>query len=122
MRVIEHSAAGDDRPAQTVKIRFQESSGAEHVVDAVCGNTLMQEAMANGVPGLNAECGGNLSCATCHCYIDPPFSDLVPQPTDDERAMLDCVLSPEASSRLTCQVRITPEMDGMIVRWPVAQF
>lgn len=103
------------------KIIFIEHSGASRSVEAEAGQTLMAVAVQHMVPGLVADCGGNCSCATCHAYIDAPWQDQLAPPSDDEKAMLECALHVEANSRLTCQVVVTPAMDGMVVRTPVSQ-
>ena len=104
------------------KITFIEFSGAEHVVQEEVGRSLMQAAVDHLVPGIVADCGGSCSCATCHGYIDPAWCELVPVATANELSMLECVLDGAENSRLTCQIRITPELDGLIVRLPKSQF
>ncbi|MFP6850474.1 MAG: 2Fe-2S iron-sulfur cluster-binding protein [Pseudomonas sp.] len=104
------------------KITFIEYNGTQHVVEEAAGRSLMQAALDNLVPGIVADCGGSCSCATCHAYIDPTWIPQVPPADATELSMLECVLDPEENSRLTCQVKITPEMDGLLVRLPKSQF
>lgn len=104
------------------KIRFVEHDGTEHTVEAKDGESLMRAAIDNGVPGIQAECGGNLSCSTCHGYVEQAFFDMLPPPGDDEIILLEGTLDPQPTSRLTCQVIVKPELDGMVVRWPESQY
>jgi ferredoxin, 2Fe-2S len=103
------------------KIIFIAQNGEENAVHAEVGDSVMKAAMNSMVPGLIADCGGNCSCATCHAYVDTPWLEKLPAPSDDEKAMLECALHVEPSSRLTCQVFMTPELDGMVIRTPVSQ-
>ena len=104
------------------KIRFVEHDGTEHVVDAPNGGSVMRAALDNGVPGIQAECGGNLSCSTCHGYIEEKVYDRLTKPDENEEVLLDCTIDPQPTSRLTCQIMVTPELDGMVVRWPESQY
>ena len=81
----------------------------------------MQLATSQGVPGIVAECGGSMSCATCHVYVDPDWFGVTGPPGDAERAMLDFAEEPAETSRLSCQIRYTDLLDGLIVRIPVSQ-
>jgi 2Fe-2S ferredoxin len=103
------------------KITFIEHSGQQHSVEAEVGQSVMQVAMNNMVPGIIADCGGNCSCATCHVYINGDWASHVTPPAEDEKAMLECALHTRDTSRLSCQVAVTPELDGMIVRLPESQ-
>jgi 2Fe-2S ferredoxin len=104
------------------KICFKEHDGTEHVVEAKDGESVMRVAIENGVPGLQAECGGNLSCSTCHGYLEQKFYDLLPKPDENEEMLLEGTIDPEPTSRLTCQIIVTPELEGMTVRWPESQY
>ena len=73
------------------------------------------------VPGIIADCGGNCACATCHVYIDEQWREHIPPASKEEREMIDCALHVEDNSRLSCQVHMTPELDGLVVRIPVSQ-
>lgn len=86
------------------------------------GQSLMQAAVAAGLPGIEADCGGTLSCATCHVYVREPWVAALPPPADDEQAMLDFTASPRRpGSRLSCQLLLTPALDGMAVDLPASQ-
>ena len=103
------------------KITFIEHSGQEHVVTADVGQSVMQAAVDNMVPGIIADCGGNCSCATCHVYVDSGWVERVTPPTQSETDMLECALHTQETSRLSCQVAVTAELDGLIVRLPESQ-
>lgn len=100
---------------------FIEHNGTRHQVQGEIGNSIMQIANDHGVPGVLGDCGGNGSCATCHGYIDDAWSDKLAPPSEDEIMMLDGVLDAQQGSRLTCQVRMTEALDGLVVRWPRSQ-
>lgn len=102
-------------------ITFIEHSGEEHTVSTEAGLTVMQAAVGNHVPGIVADCGGCCSCATCHVYLDPKWQSRVNPPSSEEQAMLECVLSPQENSRLSCQIKVTDELDGLVVRLPESQ-
>lgn len=104
------------------KIRFIQADGSEHTVDGEEGNSAMQTAVDNMVPGIIGDCGGNCSCATCHGYVDPAWLAKLPPRSEDEVIMLDGVMNVEDNSRLTCQVKLTKELDGIVIRLPVSQF
>jgi ferredoxin, 2Fe-2S len=103
------------------KIVFIEFNGTEHRVDAQVGQSVMQAAANNMVPGIIADCGGNCACATCHVYIEQPWSSHTNPPSKDEKEMIECALHVTPASRLSCQVHVTPEMDGIVVRLPESQ-
>ena len=103
------------------KITFIEFNGAEHVVEAGIGQSLMQAAANKMVPGILADCGGNCSCATCHVYIDERWSGRTVPPTKEEKDMLECALHVTGASRLSCQVNVTEGLDGLVVRLPESQ-
>jgi 2Fe-2S ferredoxin len=104
------------------KIVFIEHDGAEHPVDAAIGRSVMQAAVDNMVPGIVADCGGSCSCGTCHGFIDERWLAKVPAVKSDEGSMLEGLIETQANSRLTCQIDVTPDLDGMIVRLPKSQF
>jgi 2Fe-2S ferredoxin len=104
------------------RIRFLQHDGKESIVDAKCGESVMRVATDHGIPGLQAECGGNLACATCHGYIDPEYYARLPAPTEGETLLLEGAIDPKANSRLTCQVIVTEELEGMTVQWPESQY
>ena len=103
-------------------IRFVENSGKEHVVEARVGVSVMQSATDNMVPGIIADCGGSCSCATCQGYIAEPWASQLPPMQDDENGMLDGSPHRRDNSRLTCQLKVTEAMDGMVVNLPASQY
>jgi 2Fe-2S ferredoxin len=104
------------------KVVYVEHSGQEHTIDAAVGESLMAAAVKNGVPGIIGECGGNASCATCHVWIRDEFTDLVGQPNELEEDLLEmAVTEPRESSRLSCQVQMSPALDGLTVDIPAQQ-
>ena len=98
-----------------------EHSGKEHHLEAEDGKSVMQAALDALVPGILADCGGSCSCATCHCYVDEAWLGRLPQPEGAERDMLECALDPRDNSRLSCQLRMTPQTDGLVIRLPKSQ-
>jgi len=103
------------------RIVFIEFNGTEHPIDAAPGQSLMQVAANHMISGIIAECGGNCSCATCHVYIEEPWRSKLPAPSKQELEMVDCALHVQPTSRLSCQVLVTPEMEGLVVRLPESQ-
>lgn len=103
-------------------IVFLADDGTHTEVHAEAGSSVMSAAIDNGVAGIEAECGGACSCATCHCYIDEPWQSLVVAPGELEKDMLDCVVEPQRNSRLSCQVIMTDELDGLVVQLPASQY
>ena len=103
------------------KITFIEHDGTTHMVEIPLGWSLMEGAVKNSVPGIDADCGGCCACATCHVYVDPAWIAALLPKSDMEEAMLDFALVAAPNSRLSCQLRVTPEMDGLVVRLPVSQ-
>ena len=104
-----------------VRLIFTQPDGEEQEVEAVQGSSVMQSAVGAGVPGIVAECGGNCVCATCHCYVDAAWMGRLPPPSAEERSLLECVWEPHPLSRLTCQIRVTPELDGLVLYVPLQQ-
>jgi 2Fe-2S ferredoxin len=105
-----------------VKITFIEHNGTRHVVDAPLGKSVMQVAVDNMVPGIVGDCGGCCSCATCHGYVAPAWADKLAPKQEDEEMMLDGALEVRPTSRLTCQITVRPELDGIEVELPASQF
>ena len=103
-------------------VNFFDHDGNQYEVNVEAGTTIMQAAIDNGIDGIAAECGGACSCATCHCYIDENWTEKTGEPSDIEKQMPECALDPQDNSRLGCQVEITDEMDGIVVRLPESQF
>lgn len=102
-------------------ITFIEHDGTEHLVDVPLGQSLMQAALDNSIPGILGDCGGSCACATCHGHLDAAWQDKVPEPTDDERDLLEVVLEPSAESRLTCQLCMSAALAGAVIRLPQSQ-
>jgi len=103
------------------KITFIDPSGDQRVVEAEPGSTVMEAAIRNDVPGIDAECGGACSCATCHVYVDERWTDKVGGPEPMEEDMLDFAYDVRPNSRLSCQIKVTPELDGLVVATPERQ-
>ena len=103
------------------KITYIESNGTEHTVDAEVGATVMETAIKNAVPGIEAECGGACACATCHVYIEDAWREKVGGPSPMEEDMLDFGYDVRPNSRLSCQIKVTDTLDGLTVRIPERQ-
>jgi 2Fe-2S ferredoxin len=103
------------------KIRYIEFGGTEHTLDIASGLSVMQGAVGNGVRGIIGECGGAASCATCHVYVDPAWINKVGEKNETEQALLEEVCDPQPNSRLSCQISVTDELDGLVVRLPPKQ-
>ncbi|MEX0589614.1 MAG: 2Fe-2S iron-sulfur cluster-binding protein [Xanthobacteraceae bacterium] len=103
------------------KITYIEHGGTERTVDAEVGATVMETAIRNSVPGIVAECGGACSCATCHVHVDEAWSEKVGPPSAMEEDMLDFAFDVKPTSRLSCQIKVTGELDGLVVRTPAQQ-
>jgi len=104
------------------KITYVEHNGTEHVVDVATGLTVMEGARDNNIPGIEADCGGACACSTCHVYVDEKWVDRLPAKDAMEEDMLDFAWQPDpVKSRLTCQVRVSDDLDGLIVRMPEKQ-
>lgn len=99
-----------------IQIVFIDPKGVEHPVEATPGQSLMQAATAALVPGIEASCGGNCICATCHCYLDESALSTLAAPDAIERDMLDALNDPRPNSRLTCQVPVSEALHGLRVR------
>lgn len=104
-----------------VKITFIQPDGSPVEVDAKVGGTVMEAAVNNMVKGIDADCGGACACATCHVYIAEDWKPKLQAPEVMESDMLEYAYEPDESSRLSCQVRVTPEMEGLVVRIPGQQ-
>lgn len=103
-------------------ITFIEHNGNAYEADIPVGNTLMQGAVDNMIDGIIAECGGACICSTCHCIVDNTWVAKTGSASVDEEMMLDAVSEREDNSRLSCQIVITEEMDGLVVRLPQSQY
>ena len=103
------------------KITYIESNGTAHTVDAEVGATVMETAIKNAVPGIEAECGGACACATCHVYIEDAWREKVGGPSPMEEDMLDFGYDVRPNSRLSCQIKVADTLDGLTVRIPERQ-
>lgn len=104
------------------KITYIDFEGEQRSIDANVGDTVMETAINNDVPGIDADCGGACACATCHVYVSEDWTDLVGKAEDLEAEMLDVAEDVRDNSRLSCQIHITDEMDGLVVTTPESQF
>ena len=104
-----------------VKITFIDSSGRSRDVDAETGSTVMETAVRNAVPEIEAECGGACACATCHVYVDPAWVAKTGKPEPMEEDMLDFAFDVQPTSRLSCQIKVRQDRDGLTVRTPSRQ-
>lgn len=102
-------------------ITFVAFDGTRFEVDAENGSTVMENAIRNAVPGIEAECGGACACATCHVYVDEAFKELVGEPEAMEEDMLDFAYDVRPTSRLSCQIKVRDELDGLVVTVPERQ-
>ena len=102
-------------------ITFIAHDGRQFDIDAENGSTVMENAIRNGVPGIEAECGGACACATCHVYVDEKWADIVGRPEAMEEDMLDFAYDVRPTSRLSCQIRVRDELDGLVVQVPERQ-
>ena len=103
------------------KVKFIQPDGEEQVVEIAPGWSVMEGAVKNRVPGIDADCGGACACATCHVYVDPKWLPALPPKDEMEDAMLDFAVGAAPNSRLSCQLRMTSALDGLVVRVPVSQ-
>ncbi|MGV8834318.1 MAG: 2Fe-2S iron-sulfur cluster-binding protein [Devosia sp.] len=103
------------------KIVYVEPNGNAIETEAVNGSTVMETAIMNGVPGIVAECGGACTCATCHVYVDDAWTEAVGGPSNMEEDMLDFAFDVKTASRLSCQIKVKDELDGLIVHVPARQ-
>jgi ferredoxin, 2Fe-2S len=104
-----------------VKIIYIEFNGAEHLIDVKTGLSLMEGAVKNDVPGIDADCGGACACATCHVYVDEAWRDRTGTYSAMEASMLEFAQNVGPNSRLSCQIKVTNSLDGLIVRMPESQ-
>ncbi|WP_018697893.1 2Fe-2S iron-sulfur cluster-binding protein [Amorphus coralli] len=103
------------------KIIYITADAETHEVEAATGSTVMENAVRNMVPGIEAECGGACACATCHVYVDEGWREKVGEASPMEEDMLDFAYDVQPNSRLSCQIRVTDELDGLVVRVPERQ-
>ncbi len=104
------------------KITFIQPHGAEQAVEATVGMTVMETAKKHLIEGIEAECGGACACATCHVYVDAAWREKTGGPSEMEEDMLDFAFDVRPESRLSCQIKVTDDLDGLVVRVPEKQF
>lgn len=104
------------------KLTYIEANGAEHAVDVPAGLSAMEGAIRNNIPGIDGDCGGQAACATCHVFVDEGWMERVGPPSAHEQQMLELAEGARESSRLACQIDLKPELDGLVLRMPAAQF
>ena len=100
------------------KITYIENSGKSHTINLANGLTVMEGAVQNNIPGIDADCGGSMACATCHVYVKEEWFNKLPKKEDGEEDMLDMAFEPKTNSRLSCQLIVSDEIDGIIVNIP----
>jgi 2Fe-2S ferredoxin len=103
------------------KITYIDFEGTEREVEANAGDSVMETAINNGVPGIDADCGGACACATCHVFVDEAFLSKLPEQEETEEAMLEFTEGVQENSRLACQIIVTDELDGLRVTTPEQQ-
>lgn len=104
------------------QVIYVSHDGNRQEVEVQSGTSVMQAAVDNMIDGIIGECGGSCSCATCHVYVDPAWVDRLPAADEMEKDMLACVLEPRPNSRLSCQIKMRPELDGLVIHTPESQF
>ena len=103
------------------KITYIENNGKSHSVDVADGLTVMEGAVQNNIPGIDADCGCGMACATCHVYVKDEWFDRINKKSEGEDDMIDQAYEPKKSSRLSCQIQVSPEIDGLEVHLPGKQ-
>ena len=104
------------------KIKYIEFNGNEHEIEVSNGLTVMEGAIKNKIPGIDADCGGACACATCHVYVDNKWLEKLSPNDDSEEDMLDFAFEVKSNSRLSCQITVSDELDGLVVNMPEKQF
>mgnify|MGYP001464705393 CR=1 FL=1 len=103
------------------KITYIEHNGKSHDVDVPNSLSVMEGAIQNNIPGIDADCGGSCACATCHIYVDKNWFDKLPTKENAEEDMLDMAYEPNKFSRLACQITVTDDLDGLVLKLPSKQ-
>ena len=103
------------------KITFIQPDGSTATVEVPNGLTVMEGAIENDITGVIAQCGGSGSCSTCHCYVVEEWMSSLPPPEEEETGLIEFAWEPRESSRLTCQIRVTDELDGLVLHVPAEQ-
>ena len=103
------------------KVKYIEHNGKEHEIDIQNGLTVMEGAVQNDIPGIDADCGGGMACATCHVYVKDDWFSKLPEKENGEDDMLDLAYQPNSSSRLSCQIIVSDDLNGLVVHLPEKQ-
>ena len=103
------------------KITYIDSTGSKKTIDVANGLSVMEGAVQNNIPGIDADCGGGMACATCHVYVKEEWFNKLPKTEDAEQDMIDMAFEPKKNSRLSCQIIVTDELDGLVVTTPSKQ-
>ena len=103
------------------KITYKDEKGSSKTIEVEKGLTVMQGAIQNDIPGIDADCGGSMACATCHVYVEEKWLDKLPKPEEGEIDMIDMAYEPKKNSRLSCQLIISEDLDGLVVTTPAKQ-
>ena len=103
------------------KITYIEHNGKSHSINVQNGLTVMEGAIQNNIPGIDADCGGSMACATCHVYVKEEWFNKLPKKEDGEEDMLDMAFEPKKNSRLSCQLMVSDQLDGLVVNLPEKQ-
>ena len=103
------------------KITYIEHNGTKHTIDVQKGLTVMEGAVQNNIPGIDADCGGGMACATCHVYVKEDWIDKINKKSEGEDDMLDQAYEPKKNSRLSCQILVSDDLDGLVVDMPEKQ-
>ena len=103
------------------KITYIEHNGKSHTLEVANGLTVMEGAVQNDIPGIDADCGGSCACATCHVYVEKKWFDKLPNKESAEEDMLDMAYEPKKFSRLSCQITVEDNLDGLVVKMPSKQ-
>ena len=103
------------------KITYIEYNGKTHTIDVGKGLSVMEGAVHNNISGIDADCGGGMACATCHVYVKEEWFDKLPKKEDGEEDMLDMAYEPKKNSRLSCQLTVSEELEGLVVKLPEKQ-
>ena len=103
------------------KITYKDNSGSSKTIEVEKGLSVMEGAIQNDVPGIDADCGGSMACATCHVYVEEKWLNKLPKAEEAEEDMIDMAFEPKKNSRLSCQIIITDDLDGLIVTTPKQQ-
>ena len=103
------------------KITYIEHDGKTHTIEVASGLSVMEGAVQNNIPGIDADCGGSMACATCHVYVKEEWFNKLPKKEDGEEEMLDMAFEPKKNSRLSCQLMVSDQLDGLVVNLPEKQ-